>query len=274
MRFLRAGIYLALYYFPGYRKKTVYHNLANAFPDKPTPALNSLARQYYRHLAQLCVEVLTTASMRESEFRQHIALRNPQLLTAAHAQSNGRIMLLGIHQGNWEWMLHGIQSHSAITFNPVYKPLHNRDANTFMLQIRERFGACAITGAAISTAVLKNRNKPCALAILADQSPTEKERAVWTSLFERNTPFHAGFAELAIRGGFTVLFAQCRLQSSGHYEVEFHAVEEAPYAEDDLERIVVRYAQLTEAAIKEQPHTWLWSNRRWKRTARDVAGGS
>lgn len=269
---LSGAMYIALWYFPRYRHATVRDNLKASFPQKSSTELKHLAKQYYRHLALLAAEILAADNMSENDFRQQVTLRNPHLLAQVNETSAGRFIVLSIHQGNWEWMLHGIRAHSGITLDPVYKPLHNSSANKFMLQIRERFGAQALMGAEVSGQLLRKRNTQCALAILADQSPTSAERTVWTQFFARKTAFHAGFAELAIRGGFPVLFAQCRQLSSGRYDIEFHPLGEPPYTATDVQNLVLRYAKMSQTAIKSQPHTWLWSNRRWKRTAKENTG--
>ena len=63
---------------------------------------------------------------------------------------------------------------------------------------------------------------------------------------------------------FPVLFVQCRRVRRGYYEMEFHELAKPPYKKDEHE-ILERYIELTERAIREQPESWLWSNRRWKR---------
>jgi KDO2-lipid IV(A) lauroyltransferase len=61
-----------------------------------------------------------------------------------------------------------------------------------------------------------------------------------------------------------VLFAQCRRRARGYYEVEFREVAKPPYRRGE-QRITARFVELAEAAIRSEPQSWLWSNRRWKR---------
>ena len=76
--------------------------------------------------------------------------------------------------------------------------------------------------------------------------------------------FYLGAQTLAQLTKFPVLFAQCRMTGNGHYEILFHEVGDPPF-EKDSNRLTERYIALAEQAIREQPETWLWSNRRWKR---------
>ena len=69
---------------------------------------------------------------------------------------------------------------------------------------------------------------------------------------------------------FPVLFAQCRRRSRGHYDITFHEVGRPPYDEEG-HAIIERYVQCAEQAIRDEPESWLWSNRRWKRNRREEA---
>ena len=63
---------------------------------------------------------------------------------------------------------------------------------------------------------------------------------------------------------FPVLYAQCRRLRRGYYEIEFKEVAQAPY-DKESHAITDRYVALAEEAIRAEPQSWLWSNRRWKR---------
>ena len=100
--------------------------------------------------------------------------------------------------------------------------------------------------------------------MVADQSPIRRERSYWTRFLHRDAAFYLGAETIAKVTGFPVLFAQCRRPRRGHYEVEFHELAQPPHAADGHE-ITERYVRLAERAIRAEPHSWLWSNRRWKR---------
>ena len=61
-----------------------------------------------------------------------------------------------------------------------------------------------------------------------------------------------------------VLFAQCHRRRTGYYEIEFKELASPPY-DKESHAITDRYVALTEEAIRNEPESWLWSNRRWKR---------
>ena len=51
-------LYGILYYVIRYRKKVVYENLQNAFPEKSETEREAVAKQFYRHLTDIIVETL------------------------------------------------------------------------------------------------------------------------------------------------------------------------------------------------------------------------
>ena len=51
-------IYFVTFYVLGYRKKVVYNNLTNAFPEKSPAEIEETARAFYKRFADFIVEAL------------------------------------------------------------------------------------------------------------------------------------------------------------------------------------------------------------------------
>ena len=171
--------------------------------------------------------------------------------------------MLLIHQGNWEWMLHAARTHLPLPADPVYKPLHSRFWDEFMLRSRSRFGATPMTIDNIAREVIRGRRRKRMIVMLADQAGP-RDGGYWTEFLNRPASFYRGADKLAQTLKIPVLFAQCRRVATGRYEVEFHPVSLPPH-DDDGDRILERYVALAERFIAEQPESYLWSNRRWKK---------
>ncbi len=113
------------------------------------------------------------------------------------------------------------------------------------------------------------------LALVADQSPTRREKGLWTTFLGRPAAFHTGAEGLARSAGFPVVFARCRRVRRGHYQLRFTEIARPPYTSDGENNdnpdsaITLRYAELAERAVRDEPESWLWSNRRWKRVPAD-----
>lgn len=256
--------YLLLYHVTGYRKEVVLQNLSTAFPEKSAREITGIAKKFYRQLVQVALEILRTRCMSADEIRRRVTVVNPELLREYSNDFRESVVMLAIHQGNWEWMLHGVKLHLDIPIDPVYKPLHNSGLNQLMLEIRSQFGSRPIPIASAARDILRRRREFRLFVLVADQAPIEGERSYWTRFMNRQAAFHEGGEAIAKMTGYPVLFARCRRRSRGYYEVEFSEVARPPY-DDSEHRIVENYVRLAERAIRAEPESWLWSNRRWKR---------
>jgi KDO2-lipid IV(A) lauroyltransferase len=141
--------------------------------------------------------------------------------------------------------------------------LHDQGADRFALESRGKFGGTLVTMKSIGKYVLKARRANRVLALLADQSPGKKEVAYWTDFLNQPTAFFMGPATLARLTRYPVYFARTRRISQGHYEAELLELCATPGAMSENE-LIERYAQMSEEAIRLQPESYLWSNRRWK----------
>lgn len=247
-----------------YRRPVVDENLAAAFPGRSPEERRALAKTFYRGLAEVALETLWAVRASVGELRRRVALRNPQLLREYSRNLSHPVILLAIHQGNWEWMLHGVALATGVPVDPVYQPLHDRAADTLLYHMRSRFGARPIPVAGAPRQILRQRGEPRLVGLVADQAPGRGERCHWTRFLGRETPFYTGAEVIARSADLPVLFARCRRLRRGYYEVELQEVARQPGATAGHE-IIERYAQLAERAIREEPASWLWSHRRWKR---------
>lgn len=256
--------YLLLYYVAGYRKAVVRQNLAQAFPEKNPREITVLAKKFYLQLVQVALEILKTRRMSAADIRRRVTVVNAPLLRDCSNDFREPVIVLAIHQGNWEWMLHGVSLQLDIPVDPVYKPLHNKTLNELMLSIRSQFGSRPMTMAAAPRDILRRRREFRLFALVADQAPIASERSCWLPFMNREAAFYEGAQSIAAVTGYPVLFAQCRRRARGYYEVEFKEVASPSY-DGATRRITERYVELAEQAIRAEPESWLWSNRRWKR---------
>jgi len=256
--------YVALYHIFRYRRTVVAQNLARAFPEKTEAELRELSRAFYRQLSQVALEIIKARRMTREDFLQRMRLRNPELLKRYSRGYTKSVIVLTIHQGNWEWMLHGATTALQIPIDPVYKPLHNKSVDNLIYDIRSQFGSRPLSMEASTRDILRRRREFRLFVMVADQSPIRSERGYWTQFMNQEANFYLGGEAIAKMTGFPVLFVQCHRMSRGHYEMEFRELAQPPYDRESHE-ITDRYVALAEQAIRAEPQSWLWSNRRWKR---------
>ena len=256
--------YLLIYHVVRYRRDVVKENLRQSFPEKSDAELAVLGKKFYRRLTQVAFEIVRARRMTPADFRERAIIRNPELVLKYSKGFTRSVIVLTIHQGNWEWMLHGATTAMSIPIDPVYKPLHNPVADKVIYDIRSQFGSRPLSMAQATRDILKRRNEFRLFVMVADQAPTRNERSYWTTFMNQEAAFYLGAESIAKLTQFPVLFAQCHRMRTGHYEIEFHEVAQPPY-EKTSHHIVERYIELAEQCIRSEPDSWLWSNRRWKR---------
>ena len=79
-------LFLILYYFPSYRRKVVAENLRNSFPDKSDEELRAIEKKFYRHLADLFIEILKLTHMSRKESLARMTIINVELLERLYAK--------------------------------------------------------------------------------------------------------------------------------------------------------------------------------------------
>lgn len=256
--------YLLLYHVFRYRRGVVRVNLQKAFPENSRKETEALSRAFYRQLVRVAMEILKARRMQRTDFLERARLVNPELL--AHYSNNytESVIVLTIHQGNWEWMLHGAVAALQVPIDPVYKPLHNASVDKLIFDIRSQFGSRPLPMDIATRDILRRRREFRIFVMVADQSPIRSERGYWTTFMNQEANFYLGAETIAKMTGFPVLFAQCHRRKPGYYDIEFHPLGQPPY-DKESHAITDRYVAMAERAIRDDPASWLWSNRRWKR---------
>jgi KDO2-lipid IV(A) lauroyltransferase len=253
--------WLAFRVFP-YRPKVVQENLAIAFPDLDEDGRRALMRAFYAGHADVLVEIVKGAAMRPEQLLQQVEVRG--LAQVRERLAAGRpVLLLAAHQCNWEWMLLALSLTLDAPLDAAYKPLVDPWAEREMKRLRTRFGARLVPAQQLLVDILRRRNLPRAIALVADQEPVASESKHWTRFLNRDSAFYLGAEEIARKTGYPALFVTMRRRSRGHYVVDFVPLAEArevlpPGA------FTERYARLVEAQIRESPPDWPWSHKRWR----------
>ena len=245
-----------------YRRHVVEANLRTSFPEWDDATRERVIRDYYRGFADMLVELIHSARLDPAELDRRVKLTNPQLVRDEVAKGKPVLLLAG-HQCNWEWLLLGLSGQLGMPVDAAYKPLVDSWAEREMLALRGRLGARLIPGDELLGDIIKQRGRPRAIAMLADQEPVTSERKQWLKFLNRDTAFFLGPEEIARTARYAALFVKLRRVARGRYEVEFAplaaAGEQLPAGE-----FTARYARLVEEQIRASPSDYPWSHKRWK----------
>lgn len=260
---LSNGIFFLLYHVFGYRKTVVFTNLRHSFPEKTEQEIQSIGRQYYKHLCDLFLETFKTLTISPKAMLKHCRLHPEaqQLLDNFAAEKKSIIIVMG-HHGNWEW---GGNTFSLSCRQPlyvIYHPLENPYFNKLIIKMRTRFGTKLIPMNDTFRQMAKNKGIVSATAFIADQTP-HPENAYWTQFLHQDTPVFWGTERISRKMNLPVVYMHIRRKKRGFYEMMVEMLEENPKLTEEGE-ITERFTRLLEKKIKAEPETWLWSHRRWK----------
>jgi len=259
---LSDGIAFLLYGVIRYRRGVVLGNLAIAFPEKTAAERLRIAKRFYRNFTDNFIETIKLLSAGERFLQKRLVLDNPELLDHFYDQGRKLQAHLG-HLFNWEIGNAAIPRLTRYPFLVAYMPLENKAMDRLFMRLRSRTGSIPLPATKLQRAILPFRNQQYILALVADQSPGGPENSYWLDFFGRPTPFVRGPERGARIADIPVIFVRFYKQRRGHYHAELITVAEHPreLPEGELTR---RYRDLLEAAIRQQPDSWLWSHKRWK----------
>lgn len=256
-------LFVVTYYLAGYRKTVVLRNLALAFPEKSASERKKIAKEFYRHLCDIIVEMIKTLTVSEEDFCKRIHVENPELLGNYLTKGQSCIVLAG-HISHWEWTPHVFKLlFPQYSFCPVYKTLSDSFSDRLVLRIRSRFGVEPVTKENTLREVLRRKKagETFVIGLVADQSPAGHEINFKTDFFNIPTYFYTGADKLARQTGFPVIYSEVERQARGKYVLRLQSIEPRHNRPNEIIEI---YARLLEASVRKQPAHWLWSHKRWK----------
>tara|TARA_Y100001968_G_scaffold107156_1_gene96888 strand:- start:867 stop:1646 length:780 start_codon:yes stop_codon:yes gene_type:complete len=250
-----------IYKIIGYRKKVVFTNLRNSFPNKTDEQLKLIMRKFFRHLCDVIVESIKGFTVNEQQLRKRLVIRNPELLYKYHQNEQG-VILVGGHINNWEICAQAVPLYSLHECVGIYKPLKNKFFNAKIVNSRCKYGL-VLTPMKQTKETFDNTDSIKAIIFGSDQSPSNPKKAYWMKFLNQETGVLFGAEKYAKQYNWPVIYVRIFKSNRGHYEVEYELITETPQ--------LTSYGQITESFTKKiendiinNPQYWLWSHKRWK----------
>lgn len=251
-----------LYYVIAYRKKVVFENLRNAFPEKSATEIDRTAKLFYRYFCDLLVESIRIFSISEAEVHQRCVIVNPEIFEEFVA-SKQNIVIVAAHYCNWE--LAGLAVEGQIPHQAVglFAPMSSAFWQKKMEVSRTRFGLKIVAKNRMRQ-LLRNESEFMATVFIIDQAPSNpKKHQYWTNFLNQETGVLLGAEKYARSKNNPVLYSYNRRVRRGYYELEFVLLDRTP--EDSVaDSITEKHLRLLEQEIIGAPQYWLWTHRRWK----------
>ncbi|MBK8012865.1 MAG: lysophospholipid acyltransferase family protein [Deltaproteobacteria bacterium] len=247
-----------------YRRRTVLANLSQAFPELSPAARRSLARDVFRHLVHLLVELLILPHQRgQGGFEAVGHTIGLEHFEQARAQGRGVLVAAG-HLGSWEAAMcaaarHVLPAHIVVKVLPKW-------LERFVNDLRRSAGLSVLSEKNVLKHVLRALKRNETVVFVIDQNATRK-LGVFVNFFGREASTLAGLAVVAARTRAPVVAAIAYRLEDGQQVLAF--TPEIPFEpksthDDTIRHMTQRYTEVIERAIRAHPAQWFWTHRRWK----------
>ena len=255
-------LFFVIYRLVGYRRKVVFQNIRNSFPEKSEQEIKSIEAKFYHHLCDLIVESIKAFTITKEEAQLRMVDRNIDLVNQ-FKKTGKHVVLVGGHYGNWE--LFAITIGVALEYKSLalFTPLKNKFMNDKISSSRSKYGLEMLPIQSIKDKLSDINNDLYAIIFGADQSPRKGQRAYWMNFLNQETGVQYGTEKFAIDFDAVVIFANIYKMKRGHYEVGYELICESA-KETEYGFITKKHTQMLEKVIEKQPEFWLWSHKRWK----------
>ncbi len=266
-------IFILVYYIVRYRRKTVTSNLKLVFPEKTRSEINTIRRDFYKHMCDMFLEMIKSLSISREDLIKRYKVINLDEFHEFEKKNKTIITLMG-HYGSFEWS----NAIDLVSINPcvgIYKQIANKHFDKLAHRIRGRFDSRLIPSHKVARQIIKDKQEGnvCAYGMISDQSPKLSNAKYWTDFMGIKVPIFLGGEFLAQRLDTIVLYLQVKKVSRGHYEVKFIPISEKSKEEEKF-YCIKKYLQLLEAQIREEPQYYLWTHKRWKHRNATIPKGA
>ena len=254
-------IFLILYRIIGYRKKVVFNNLKNSFPEKNKEELVAIMHKFFHHLCDVILESIKGFTVSEKQLKKRLVIRNPEVVNNFHAKNQG-VILVGGHINNWEICAQAVPFYSLHQCVGIYKPLKNPFFNQKIIDSRCKYGL-VLTPMKQTRETFDDTKTTKAIIFGSDQSPSNPNNAYWMKFLNQDTGVLFGAEKYAKEYNWPVVYVSIFKMKRGHYEVEYKLISDQPNATTYGE-ITEAFTKMIESDIVANPQYWLWSHKRWK----------
>lgn len=261
-------LYYLLYYAVGYRKKVVMQNLALAFPTKTEAERRQIARDFYRHLSDIFIEIVKGFTITREELLERMQFTNLEQFHALEKRHKG-ILLVMPHYASWEWAV-AINHYINRPGYAIYQPIANPYFDRMVRRSRAKMGTTLISVMDAREIMKMNstHEEAAAYGVITDQSPTLHRPAYWSDFFGIRVPIHIGAEKLAKKWNMPVVYLKVDKIGRGRYEGEVIVLAENSNSVPDFQ-ISTDFMKMVEESVRKRPELYFWTHKRWKHRGKE-----
>ncbi len=268
--FISDCLYPLIYYVIRYRRKVVRNNLVTSLPEKSPDEIKDIERRSYHFLCDYFVETIKLLSISEKSMRKHIEFDDGlELIQQCYDKGQSVSAMMG-HHGNWEYLTSlnlFFDRHSDVVLGLIYHPLRNKAFDQLFLDIRQHLGGLLIAKNDIlrKLVTFKREKRIYLMGYISDQAPKWNNIHLWLPFLHHDTPVFTNGERIMRKTDTPVFFFEMERPKRGKYFVRIKPITYTPNKLDD-NAITRRFFEMLEEAIHRNPHLYLWTHNRWKRT--------
>lgn len=260
-------IYVLVYYVVRYRRRLVFQNMSDSFPEKTAEEIHALERRFFHWFCDYLVESIKLLTISKEQLKRRMVFKGTDIVDGIVKDGQSCAVYLG-HFCNWEWVTSlPLWITPEAQCGQIYHVLENSDYDRLFLKLRQRWGAVCIPMAETLRRIIKYKQegRQVVIGYISDQVPFWNNIHHWVDFLHHDTPVLTGTERLARQTGHAVVYLDVSRPKRGFYEAEFRLITREPKQMADF-AITDEYFRLLEASIRRAPEYWLWTHNRWKRT--------
>jgi KDO2-lipid IV(A) lauroyltransferase len=165
---------------------------------------------------------------------------------------------------NWEFANISVALNQPYPFLGIYMPINNPIFSRLIRHLRSRFGTILLKAGNVKMEMEGWEGKPYILGVAADQSPSNTLEAYWLNFMNQPSGFIKKPWTKVKALGHAAIYMKMKRVKRGYYRFEAVPIVDdvSKFSEQEL---VLRYRDLLEDDIYNNPDNYLWTHRRWKK---------
>lgn len=259
--------YILVFHIIKYRRKLVFKNMSDSFPEKSKQEIQHLEKAFYHWFCDYIVESVKLLTISKKQLMRRMIFKGTEVVDNIVKDGQSCAVYLG-HYCNWEWITSlPLWVTPEAQCGQIYHVLENSDYDHLFLKLRQRMGAVCIPMAETLRRIIKYKQegRQVVIGYISDQVPFWNNIHHWVTFLNHDTPVLTGTERLAQQTNHAVLYIDVTRPKRGYYIAEFKLITREPKLMKDYS-ITETYFKMLEESICRAPEFWLWTHNRWKRT--------
>lgn len=241
-------------------------NMAIAFPQKSAREIDKLVREAWGNIGAVVGEFPHLARIQKeaAERIEYVTHGDPAVF-----KTPGKVaVFVSAHLANWEIAPAAIVAR-GVSLCGIYTPISNPWLDKIVRRARESVGFTVIPREGAIRKLMREMRQGRSIGLLVDQRVDSGEPVPFFGhdMLTATTP-----AQLALRFDCELIPVQIQRLQGAHFRAIFHPPVTPDDADaDDHDKVMQmtrKISALFEAWIRERPHEWMCSKRRWDKKLR------